>query len=243
MDWKAPKSSSSSALAACGPEGDGATGVSGAVTQPSSNSEPPLAARGTWASSVCTSGDRPWFCLAPVGSLGFKLAGGGARMPMRPSELSFDCSWLLGWWATPFRLTVIFCPSFRERSAAGACGSEGPAAAALPRSPRVDLKSPSATLKSKETLRSSKPRPMKACRSALVILITKYLLESTTGSTYFSCSPPGMRHCAKSVPLLLSMSLTNSSAPLPTTLHVPWKMHVCQSSALCPLEEAAGGIL
>mmetsp|Transcript_137517 Transcript_137517/g.383532 ORF Transcript_137517/g.383532 Transcript_137517/m.383532 type:complete len:248 (-) Transcript_137517:1754-2497(-) len=183
IDWKSPKSSGSPSLG--GGWNAGGAAAEGAETNSAKKSPPalsgqvdavlPPASAVVWASS----------CGVPADSLAPEGGGGGARRPM-PAVPILGRSWVRGGRdAIPFSLTVSFCPSFNEKSTAGA-GAWAGALLPLCGLPHVVLKSLRVHLKSKDSLRSSNPIPMKACLCPLTTFRAKYLLESTTGSTNFS---------------------------------------------------------
>mmetsp|Transcript_87127 Transcript_87127/g.275164 ORF Transcript_87127/g.275164 Transcript_87127/m.275164 type:complete len:222 (-) Transcript_87127:109-774(-) len=192
---------------------------------------------GAWCRTGCELGGGGGGASLPDGGGG---GGGASRAAPRPPPSAPEPRRRVLAASMPFSLIVIFSPSLRERSCSA--GVSLASAHSRSRSTNVLLKSARQQLKSKASPRSLKPNPMKACRWAFAIRSTKYLLESRTFSTYFSYSPFGIVHCAKSCPLLASIILIIKSQPLPAILHRPCHMHFFQSSALWPADDEAGGI-
>mmetsp|Transcript_19432 Transcript_19432/g.58566 ORF Transcript_19432/g.58566 Transcript_19432/m.58566 type:complete len:222 (-) Transcript_19432:130-795(-) len=192
---------------------------------------------GAWCRTGCELGGGGGGASLPDGGGG---GGGASRAAPRPPPSAPEPRRRVLAASMPFSLIVIFSPSLRERSCSA--GVSLASAHSRSRSTNVLLKSARQQLKSKASPRSLKPNPMKACRWAFAIRSTKYLLESRTFSTYFSYSPLGIRHCANSSPVLACTSLMVMSLPLRTTLQVPRQIDSCQSPALWPAAEAAGGM-
>mmetsp|Transcript_85809 Transcript_85809/g.267044 ORF Transcript_85809/g.267044 Transcript_85809/m.267044 type:complete len:250 (-) Transcript_85809:355-1104(-) len=155
-DWKSSKSAKPSSCAAIG--------------------LPPIAGA-AWACGAASGGAASGAAMAGCCCCCWRRDcveedGGGARRPMKPAPEVSVFSWDRRVRPSmPLRLMVIFWPSLRDRSFAGSC--DFGSSTSFSRSTHVLLKSLRVQLKSKASLRSSNPRPMKACRAPFVIFSTK----------------------------------------------------------------------